>query len=314
MILDDIKLKYKGLPFWARALLMFITGLIPGIYYYLDEGQGFEDKLTEITTQETAARSEFENARQKKSDLPKLEEKLAFTEEQLNKAKRLLPDRYIIEDILEKTASIALKTNILLERFKPLNEIGHESEGYRYVELPIETQVTGEYQNIATFFDRIAHLETTIFIRNITITPSSTNPTRTSERPQNPTDFGLPGSSLLPSNPLQSNPGPLSPGELNQRINQRLTNNRNGEDNDGGVPPANRPQTPPQPTVNWASAENNAPFNVSAKFNLVIYRSLADNETVSTDPNSPIPIKRPEPPPPPATPPPPASTPPPPAA
>jgi Tfp pilus assembly protein PilO len=277
-----------------------VLGLIPGLYFYFDEGQSYEEKLAEITSQEATVRAEFEKARQRKSDLPKLEEKLAFTEDQLTKAKKLLPDSYIIESILEKAATLAYKTNVVLERFKPLAEIGHDSDGYRYMELPIETQITGDYQSIATFFDKVAHLDTTIFIRNIAITPAASNATL-QQRAQAAQGnlVGAPGGAPNPAQPGlggQPNDVPPTPDALAQQLNQpnpmppmagALPQNGALVGGMAGGQPGRPLGTGLQPIVNLTKQDTYEGFKETAKFNLVIYRSLSDGEPLILDPNAP---------------------------
>lgn len=166
MDLDDIKQRYKVLPLWARLTVAGIIGLIPGIYVLMDEGDGLDARRMTAETEENAARTEFEKARENKANLPKLEEQLAFTEEQLAKAKKRLPDSYRIEDILQKAATIAKDTGVKLNGFIPQDETQHCDKA-RYIERPIKTEVEGRYSELVTFFDRIVHLDGSIFVQRI---------------------------------------------------------------------------------------------------------------------------------------------------
>jgi Tfp pilus assembly protein PilO len=168
MDLEELKERYKMLPLWARFLIMGAIGLLPGAYVYYDEGDALQSQLEQEQSDEVVARGDFERSRQQKANLPKLEEDLAFTEEQLVKAKKKLPDSYKIEDVLQKAATIAKEVGVKLVLFAPQAEVRHE-EGYRYVELPIKTEVQGRFSQIASFFDRIVHLETSVFVRKIVL-------------------------------------------------------------------------------------------------------------------------------------------------
>lgn len=171
MEFGDILQKYKLLPIWARSAVAIFIGILPGAYKYFDQGADFEDRLVEIQGHEQVAREKFETARKRKAGLPKLEEQLAFIEEQLTKAKQMLPDQYVIEEILEKTATIAKSTDVTLNRFKPMPEVPHSDEQYQYVELPIDTEVEGEFHKIAKFLDKLVHLEQSIFVRRLVMVP-----------------------------------------------------------------------------------------------------------------------------------------------
>lgn len=166
MDLEELKERYKLLPLWVRFLIAGAIGLLPGAYVYYDEGDALQSQLDEVAGLEATARDKFESSRQQKANLPKLEEELAFTEEQLIKAKKKLPDSYRIEDVLQKAATIAKEVGVKLIAFDPGDEIPH-NDTYRYVEMPIKTELQGRFSQIAAFFDRIVHLENSIFVRKI---------------------------------------------------------------------------------------------------------------------------------------------------
>ncbi len=166
MEIDDLKDRYKVLPMWARILIAVTFGVLPGIYVYVDEGQVLEEALVEAESQEEAARIGFEAARKKKEEIPKLEAELIFTEEQLIKAKSKLPDSYRIEEILRDAAKVAKQTGVKFKNFKPGDERVRQ-EVYPFVELPIQTEVEGSFNQIASFLDIMVHLEGSIFIRQL---------------------------------------------------------------------------------------------------------------------------------------------------
>jgi len=166
---DELKERYKMLPVWARLAVAFSVGLTPGIYLYFDEGDALNDKLVESQQLVLSSRQKFEAAREKKANLPQLEEQMAFTEEQLAKAKLKLPDRIVIEDVLQKTATIAKQTGVQLSAFNPSPDIIH-TQPYQYVEAPIAAEITGRFAQVATFLDQMIHLDGTIFMRHIELT------------------------------------------------------------------------------------------------------------------------------------------------
>ncbi len=167
--LDELKERYKLLPVWARLSIAVVIGVLPGIYLYFDEGDALAQKVVESQNNVQTSRDKFEDARKKKSTLPQLEEQMAYTEDQLAKAKLKLPDHIIIEDILEKTATIAKQTGVQLTAFNPAADIPHTLP-YQYIEAPINTDVVGHFSQIASFFDQMIHLDGTIFMRRIELT------------------------------------------------------------------------------------------------------------------------------------------------
>ena len=112
------------------------------------------------------SRQKFAQASQKHSNLPKLEEQLQSTQEQLVKAKKKLPDTYQIELILEKIATIAKGNGVIMSLFDPTEEVKHQ-QPYPFVELPIIIEVLGTFDQVAHFLDQVVHLEGTIFLRSL---------------------------------------------------------------------------------------------------------------------------------------------------
>lgn len=166
MQLDDLKERYKVLPMWARLVACGLIGLAPAAYVYIDESEALQIQLDEGISQQTAARQKFETSRNQKANIRKLEEQLQFTKEQLFKAKKSLPDSYRIEDVLERVATIAKETGVQLVKFKPGGETLNQGAA-QYVERAIATEIVGRFSQVAAFFDRVVHLESSIFLKKI---------------------------------------------------------------------------------------------------------------------------------------------------
>jgi len=172
MDFDELKDKYRAFPIWARLSMALIIGIAPGACSYFDEIEMIEQGLVDAQSREDAARVQFEADRKQKANIPKLEEELVFTEGQLEKAIKSLPDGYLIESILALTASNAKRAGINLTGFKPNCELKGEAE-FNYVERTIEVTATGKYQQIAGFFDKMVHSDVMLFIREIVIEPTA---------------------------------------------------------------------------------------------------------------------------------------------
>jgi Tfp pilus assembly protein PilO len=165
---DELKERYKSLPMWARLLIALGVGLLPGAYIYFDEGELLAASLDEANQEKEAAQAKLDHAIAKKKKIPQIEERLAELEEQLAKAKKALPNSFRVEDVLQKTATIAKETGVKLVLFNPEQQKPGRGE-YRYMELPIATEIDGKFNQIAAFFDRLVHLEHSLFIRNLDI-------------------------------------------------------------------------------------------------------------------------------------------------
>ena len=168
MDFDELKERYRGLPIWARLLIALGIGLVPAGYVYYNEGEALTTELDEARTERDRAQVKLDRSIEKKKKIPEVEERLAELEEQLSKAKKVLPDSFRVEEVLQKAAVIAKETGVALNLFNPEEEKPGAGD-YKYMELPISTEIEGRFNQIATFFDRLLHLEQSLFVRAIDI-------------------------------------------------------------------------------------------------------------------------------------------------
>ena len=168
-MLDEAKENYREMGYKQRALIMFIFGLLPAGYIYYEEGSGLSEKLQAAQQTKVAENKKYQVAKNKKENLPLLEEKFTKVTEQLRKAQEKLPNKIYMDDILHSTASIAKETGIRFKSFKPGEERILQG-GYQYAELPIALDFTAKYSQVMTFFDNIANMEKIIHLRNINLT------------------------------------------------------------------------------------------------------------------------------------------------
>ena len=157
--------RYKALKFYLRLILLVIAGFLPALYEYSDRSELLEEDLELAQSEKDAAKRAFDKAKLRKSNLPKLEEQLAHTESQLEEASKRLPDNFVMDKILQKTAMIAQELGVKLILFDPQDAIPSNT-AFRYAKLPIKLELVGTYAQVATFFDRIVHLELLAHIQN----------------------------------------------------------------------------------------------------------------------------------------------------
>ena len=166
MAFESLTDRYKTLPIWKRIILLGFIGISPSILKIVEDGQALQDELNMARVSRDASERKFKKSRKRKANLPKLEEQLAHTEGQLALASKKLPDEFVIEKVLQKVSIIAQDVGLDLREFDPGD--GAPTGGlFKYVELPIRLEVFGTYGQIATFFDRIVHLELLVHIKDI---------------------------------------------------------------------------------------------------------------------------------------------------
>jgi len=163
---EELISRYKLLPLWGRLVFGAFLGIIPAYYTYLDDGALLEEQLVQMEDQLGAVQRKFDREKKKRDKLPELEAKLAFTEQQLTESSKRLPDDFMMDDVLQESASIARDVGIDLQVFDPGNPIDG-SGAFKYKEMPIKLELTGSFQQIAGFFDRIVNMEKMVHVRDI---------------------------------------------------------------------------------------------------------------------------------------------------
>lgn len=162
--------KFKAQPRKNRVLAAVVVGVLYPAFVWSEDLPPVEEQLEAVRIEESAAQEKYERLERDLKNLPSIEEEFKLTQDQLAKAKALLPEKIPMEDILSKTASIARETRILLKEFQP----GQEKEiagDYRYAEIPINVSIRGQFSNVMAFFDRLAHLSGNLRLRNLKFTP-----------------------------------------------------------------------------------------------------------------------------------------------
>lgn len=166
--------KYRNFKFYIRLIILLFLSLIPASYTYFNDVPIIEEELGAAQTERDNAKGAFERAKARKANLPKLEEQLAATEKNLQETSKKLPDNFIVDKILQKTASLAQESGIKILLFQPEQAIP-SATAFRYAKLPIKLEVLGTYAQTAAFFDKITHLETQIHLSNIKMTAAESD-------------------------------------------------------------------------------------------------------------------------------------------
>ncbi|MFP4088466.1 MAG: type 4a pilus biogenesis protein PilO [Desulfobacteraceae bacterium] len=89
------------------------------------------------------------------------------TEEQLQQAMKLLPDKQEIPSLLKSITQVGIDSNLDFVLFMP----GDEKPRDFYMEIPVAIEVKGEYREVALFFDKVRQMERIVNIENISMKP-----------------------------------------------------------------------------------------------------------------------------------------------
>lgn len=134
-------------PWFAYVLIaIIILGLFYFIYY-----KPKNEEFVNIRNERIKVEEEVAHLRVKKEELDKIEAELAQMKVTLSKLEAIIPQKEEISNILKSMQQLAYDTRLNIVRFIQNPEIVKEF----YAEQPISVAVTGDYHNLAIFFDRL---------------------------------------------------------------------------------------------------------------------------------------------------------------
>jgi type IV pilus assembly protein PilO len=122
-----------------------------------------QNKITELNKQYDKFAAELDKTKKKAAQYEKLKKRMEEAKVQFQIVKKTLPEKGDIPSLLTSISQAGRDVGLDFLLFQPNKEI---SRGF-YAEIPVSIQVTGNYHNLALFFDRVAALSRIVNIENI---------------------------------------------------------------------------------------------------------------------------------------------------
>lgn len=151
----------KNWPWYGYVLL---AAIIFGLAYFL-YFKPQQEEFTRIKANRQQVENEVLQLQDKKKQLDKIEAEIASLTGQLQELQRIIPQKEEIDVILRMIQQMAIDSRLDIIRFTPRGEVNRDF----YAERPIPIEVTGNYHNLASFFDRLSKFERLFTIDNFTI-------------------------------------------------------------------------------------------------------------------------------------------------
>jgi type IV pilus assembly protein PilO len=125
-----------------------ILALLFFFFYYSPRSS----EIHTLKTKRIAAEAEVTTLRQKKKEMDKIEKELQSLQADLKGLQAIIPDKREISDILNQFQLLAFNCRLNITKFTPKGETPREF----YAEWPIPIEITGNYNNLGIFFDRLS--------------------------------------------------------------------------------------------------------------------------------------------------------------
>jgi len=146
--------RFAKLPRSARMAMVPLAGvLVLGVYAWL----AYLPARAELRAAEARERDLERNVSEVRaivSNLGAFEAEIADLEQQLKQALRQLPDSTELPGLLTDVTSLGKDAGLEFKAFRPKDEINRDF----YAEVPIEIEFSGNFHDIARFFDKVSKL------------------------------------------------------------------------------------------------------------------------------------------------------------
>jgi Tfp pilus assembly protein PilO len=151
----------KNWPWYGYLLFAVLLFALAFFFYFKPQNV----KLKALTAERVKVEAEVQNLKQKKRELDKIEADIVAMTAKLKTLEVNIPQRKEIADILRQIQALAYDSRLDVLRFAPGKEINKDY----YAEWPIPIQVSGNYHNLGTFFDRLSKFARVFTIENFSL-------------------------------------------------------------------------------------------------------------------------------------------------
>lgn len=148
-------------PWYGYVVVaLIIFGLFFIVYY-----RPKDNELKQIRADRETTEREVERLKQKEKELEQIEKEIESMNAQLRDLETIIPQKEEIDVILRRIQELAYDSRINITKFIPKNLIEKELIS----EKPISIDLTGNYHNLAQFFNRLGNFARLFNIEDFSI-------------------------------------------------------------------------------------------------------------------------------------------------
>ncbi len=166
MELEDLIDKFRNSKPQVRFGLAGLVALLPALNTWFNQGEALEARRGQVEAEVAEERQKFEAAKQKVAELPALMAKLTEIEDELNRAKQILPDRIEMDAILGSLGKLEKELDVKIAKFTPGQEY-QPNPSLEYKEMPVDLVLQAPFPQTMRFLDRLVHMPNLTHVRNI---------------------------------------------------------------------------------------------------------------------------------------------------
>ncbi|MBN2124570.1 MAG: type 4a pilus biogenesis protein PilO [Deltaproteobacteria bacterium] len=125
------------------------------------------DEISKTRNEIANLQQQLRRAQIRAKRLEEFEAEFVKVEAQFNEALKLLPDKKEIPSLLKSIDTLGKSSELEFTLFQPKGEVKKDF----YIEIPVSLEVSGNYHNVAVFFDRVGQLERIVNILDVSMKP-----------------------------------------------------------------------------------------------------------------------------------------------
>lgn len=155
--------KFAKLPTSTKLIILVVISVGVFILYYTMARIPEADKIEGLNRQITALTATRDKDAAIAEHLDEYKAKVTRLQEDLERAKTLLPNDREIGDLLKQVANLGKKVGLDFVLFRPLPDQARDF----YAEVPVDIEVQGDYHTVALFFSKVGQLKRIVNIQNV---------------------------------------------------------------------------------------------------------------------------------------------------
>jgi type IV pilus assembly protein PilO len=157
--------KFAKLPGSTKLIVLVVLVVAVGFGYYMLFHIPQQETLEQLTGQIQGLRAERDKNAKIAEHLDEYKAEVARLQEDLERAKALLPNDREIDDLLKSVANLGKKVGLQFLLFRPMPDVQRDF----YAEVPVEISISGGYHEIALFFAKVGQLKRIVNIQNVSM-------------------------------------------------------------------------------------------------------------------------------------------------
>lgn len=157
---EKIKMVYRIIILVGTISLL--VGLF-AVFFYFPKAEQIQYLEKEIASLD----QKIYQAKQTVKTLAKFEADYAKVEAEFEAALMLLPNEREIPSLLRNITDLGAESNLKFVLFSPAKEVLKDF----YIEIPVSIQVTGNYHDVAVFFDKVGRMKRIVNIIDVSMQP-----------------------------------------------------------------------------------------------------------------------------------------------